>query len=201
MNQINMKYFLLSSFALLVISCNTSSNNQTVEIGGQEQAYQDSVKQATIINNNTAAKTDAEVYLETGQYAVDQFKKQTAAKRKKDSIELSTREAVWVYQIGLPQNSEEELWAAYDRVKSFDNIYAFKQSRNTYILIKKDFYTNRQQAEDSLAHFNTLLSSVGVTDLAKTYNLMSDCKVKEKVVHTDDIKVKKKQMIRCLICD
>ncbi len=191
-----MKHVLFSTLIIFVASCTTSSNNQSVEVGNP--AYQDSVNRATTItNNNAASKTDTEVITDAALSVVDEA---VTAKRQSDSIKLLNKKSVWVYKIGLPKSSEEELWNMYDRVHGLGNIYAFRLSRKDYILIKNDFYS-QQQVADSIARFNTLLNEIGVSETAQPFDLMSDCKLKETVVQSDNIKVKRKQEIPCFVCD
>ncbi|SFX51383.1 hypothetical protein [Cytophaga hutchinsonii] len=191
-----MKYILFSVLTGILFSCGSHSDTQNLEIN--TEPYADSLQQTTVVTKESeAGKTDAEVMVDV---LVDVLGNNIAEKRKKDSAKFANREKVWVYQIGLAEKNEQQLWKVYDRIKSMGNIYAFKQSDDSYILIWNDFYT-QEQLIDSLYHFNMRLSKAGVSDIAKPYDIMTDCKLKEKVVHTGGIKNSKKQVMPCLMCD
>ncbi len=186
------------SIPLLFNSCETKTQQtQNVNVGQDDSSRQETKE----VNNTTneAAKTKEEVYAETGlavgEIVLDKIKE----KWKRDSIELSNRGKVLVYQIGVPKSDKDELWNSYSKIRNIPGIYAFREGDN-YYLIKVANYSE-QGMQDSLAITSDALAQIGMNENISVLNIMSFCKRKETITHGKKVKIKHQDDIPCYVCN
>lgn len=82
----------------------------------------------TVITNNPS---DAQVYSELAKTGLNEVKELSDKKHIKDSVRIATREKQWVYQIGIPKESEKEAWEMAKALNNIPNICVFKESRKS----------------------------------------------------------------------
>lgn len=150
------------------------------------------------------AKSNAELILEAAPELIEESKELVNAvkenKQRKDSIREANREKLWVYQVGLPVSREDDLWDVFRSIKSKTNVYAFKESRRRYILVKDGGFRTETEASEALEAFQ---AETGLQDVrVKVIDLLSLCPRKGKLVQSDKITARKeKTSIPCFTCD
>ncbi|TNE56004.1 MAG: hypothetical protein EP338_01610 [Bacteroidetes bacterium] len=150
-------------------------------------------------------KTDAEMYMEVAEEAVDLISevgdKIKENKKIKDSIYEATREKRWVYQIGEKVTDKDLLLDIYKAWIDENPVKVFKTSNNNYLLFL-DKGWNEQILNDSLKNFASSVSSLG--QKIRVIDLASDCNRKEDIVIANQIKIgkrKNKHFVDCYTCD
>ena len=190
--QINLLYFtlLILTIALpLSISYFVPSTHENDNI----------INIDSLNTHDTQGKDDITKYVEAGIKVTEETKKLFAIKHHNDSIKKANREKIWVYQIGLPKNDISELWNSYNSLQHFSNIFIFKESKNSFFIIKDDGYSE-QELKDSLPNFKIKIDSI--EKRIKIIDLMSVCPKRKKITTTKKIKLKKgNPEVPCYICN
>ena len=147
-------------------------------------------------------KSEVEIYAELtkegvgiASEAVQQMKEN---KQRKEEAILANKAKLWVYQIGIPTSDKNELWRKYKKLETLGNIAVFRKDKRTMFLIKDDGKTE-QELKNNLDEFKSNISNID--SRVSVINLMSKCKLKEKIIGTKDIKVKRKTFMKCRVCD
>jgi hypothetical protein len=143
-------------------------------------------------------KSEAEVYVEAGLEAIDIARDEIHKKHVRDSVKITGRDKMWVYQLGLPMSSEKELWQAYKELKGISGITVFKQSRKSYILVKDDGADTEEEVKNGLEAIRQQADSLGIR--VKVIDLWTFCSKREILKKGDRI-TDTKESIPCYICD
>lgn len=144
-------------------------------------------------------KSKEEIYVETGMAVAGEVKKVIEQKKRNDSVRIANKQPNWVCQIGRPKINVQELWEAYEPLQGLSNLYVFKESKKSYIIIKDDGYS-KQQLEESLEAFKSEVEKfetrIGIV------NLTTFCKAKEDIKQGNKIKIRKESiMLSSIECD
>ena len=144
-------------------------------------------------------KSKEEIYVEAGMAVVDEVQKAIAQKKKNDSLKIAGKQPNWVYQIGRPKINMRELWDAYEPLQDLSNLYVFKESKKSYIIIKDDGHS-KQQLEESLEAFKAEIQKFETR--VDIINLTTFCKAKEEIKQGKRIRIRKENILLfSLECD
>lgn len=153
------------------------------------------------VANPSKSPSDAEVYADLAKTGINVTEDLLDKKRNKDSILLANREKVWVYQIGMPKNSESDAWEAANAFANIPSICIFKESRKSYLLFQ-DIDRSKEMLEDSLAQFRSELEEILPGTRVKIIDLMSFCPKRKKLIESGKITRKKKaEQYKCMTCE
>jgi len=148
--------------------------------------------------NHEAPKTDTEVIVEAADKGIQLTEKLIRQQNKKDSIKRANKETHWVYQIGVPKRSRNELWETYKLLQHIPNIKVFKESRRSYYIIKDDGIHKDSLVKRESAFMATIDK---IENRIKVINLATFCKVRRKITE-GRIKIRKPKIkLPCLVCD
>ena len=137
-------------------------------------------------------KSKEEIYVEAGMAAVEEVQKALEQKKRNDSARVANKKPTWVYQIGRPKTHVQELWEAYEPLQGLSNLYVFKESKKSYIIIKDDGYS-KQQLEESLEAFESEVEKFETR--IHIVNLSTFCKAKEDIKQGKKIKIRKQRIM------
>jgi hypothetical protein len=148
-------------------------------------------------------KSDAEVLAEVAPQIIETGKEIVASvkenKQKKDSICEATRPKMWACQLGAPVSGEKALWKTFKELKNIPNVFAFKESRRTYTLVKGWFDTE-EAARNAADELKQETAALGM--FVKAVDLSALCSRKEKIIKSEDVTSGKEDTgIPCYICD
>jgi hypothetical protein len=148
-------------------------------------------------------KSDLENTIEDVNLIQDKLKElgndNKKSEARKDSIWEAEREEEWVYQLSDPTTEKETLLEPYKLLENVLNIKAFKQGK-TYFLYKND-HSTKSVLEDSLEAYQSKFNTVNLH--LEVVDLMSKCERNQRLVQTDNIKIKVKKesvSIPCYKC-
>ena len=144
-------------------------------------------------------KSKEEIYVEAGMAVAEEVQKAIEQKKRNDSVRIANKQPNWVYQIGRPKISVQELWEAYEPLQGLSNLYVFKESKKSYIIIKDDGHS-KQQLEESLEAFKSEVEKFETR--IEIVNLTTFCKAKEDIKQGKKIKIRKERiMLSSIECD
>lgn len=142
-----------------------------------------------------ATKTEAEVYLEAAEIAVDMTSQAIENKRARDSAFAANRRNFWAYQIGTPKN-RDAAWELYQKIKHIPGICFYKEGRKTYRVIKYDGHSEQLELENSLVNLKEQLTDM--KEEVQIIDLMTECRRKEDL---EESKLKNgEDEVRCFEC-
>jgi len=152
-----------------------------------------------IKENYEAQKSDTEVIVNAADTGFQLAGELINQQKKKDSIIRANKEAYWVYQIGVPKRSKNELWETYKLLQHIPNVKVFKESRKSFYIIKDDGIEKDSLVKGEIAFkasINKIENRINIIDLA------TFCKVRKQIAEGDRLKIRKpKVKLPCLICD
>ena len=144
-------------------------------------------------------KSKEEIYVEAGMAVAEKVQKAIEQKKRNDSARIANKQPNWVYQIGRPKISVQELWEAYEPLQGLSNLYVFKESKKSYIIIKDDGYS-KQQLEELLEAFKLEVEKFETR--IQIVNLSTFCKAKEDIKQGKKIKIRRENiMLSSVECD
>ncbi|MEI7596632.1 MAG: hypothetical protein WCK02_12855 [Bacteroidota bacterium] len=159
---------------------------------------------ATSISENSKPKTDSEQLTEGITKVINESSDLIKQKKIKDSTLKANREKKLVYQIGSIKENEEDALNLYKRLKVIPEInssrlFVFKISRKRYFVYKNDEY-NQKEINENYNGFKSQIDSIEPD--VKIIDLMGFCKLKENLIETNAISIKKHKLeIRCFSCE
>lgn len=163
----------------LILSQTTEVKSAETEVKSEEEKTREFVKEAVIEG------------LDRGEEFIDK-------KKIKDSIKFANRKKFYVYQIGMPKGSPEELSEVYKKIENLGNVCFLKASRNSYYLIKQGADTEEQLVKNKESEGESLKSE-GVEDAIKVVEISSLCLDSEEAIMGKSVKVNKRK-VTCYVC-
>lgn len=163
-----------------------SDTSVSIEIGGEEIEL-------------TEIEEGVETIINVTQTIVEAGNDMLEAKRRKDSIKLSQREKMFVYQLGIPFKNTKQLLEAYENFSDKEGVCVFKKSHKEYLLIK---YQSKSE-EDLDKELDDYRSdyAAGVIGEIKKIDLVRECGKRKSPSIKGKLKSRKKNIkLDCLIC-
>jgi hypothetical protein len=84
--------------------------------------------------------------------------------------------------------------------KDSPNVYAFKESKNSYYIVQVDYWSE-DELKDSLDNIKASIKSKGINEPVDVIDLMKFCNAREQIKQGKNLRVKNKGEISCYICD
>lgn len=143
--------------------------------------------------NINMSKSDAEVFLEGAELAIELIEDGIEEHRIKNEEIVNNRGERWVIQIGNVRDNKESVFKEYLKLKSIEGInhskiYVFENRRNTYILYY-DMFPTESDKEKQLQDFKEKIEFVEIR--VKLIDLHEYCKASERIENSKPLKYRK----------
>lgn len=192
------RYFTLAALSLLA-ACNQPKAEKEIDNGMDDtKTEQTNGPRLTMAGNIGEVGVDESI--DAARKLVAERRDMVNAKRKNDSIQLSKREKMFAYQLGVPMKTTKLVLEAYERLSDTKNVFALKRSKKEYILVKYDG-KSESQVDNELESYIELHADEVIGEIKKV-DLMALCGKRKKPILSAKLKKRKDETeVECLTCD